>query len=324
VDLFFSLSGFIFFWLYSQRVAQRRISGAQFALLRFSRLYPLQLATLLCVAAGQYWMLKEQGSYFIYPVNDARAFVLNLLFASSWGFENDLSFNGPSWSVSVEVLLYGLFFVYCRFVPIRAVILAALSLIGFFYIENYVEEVGRGVCSFFAGGCAFLAYQRIIASPRAATITKGVAGGAVGTWLLTLAARHVLGFVSHYSAAVQHDVRQVILIWPVVVLFPVTILALALVEAWRGTLGKRISFLGDISYSSYLLHFPLQLVFFAVVTRYTADRSVFYSPWFMLLFFAVLLTISYCSFHYFELPAQRLLRQIGLRGRTAGRPVTPV
>src|SRR3984885_14098862 len=186
VDLFFSLSGFIFFWLYSKQVAQRRISAQRFALLRFSRLYPLHFATLLLVAVGQYWMLRERGYYFVYPNNDIRYFVLNLLFASSWGFEGDFSFNGPSWSVSVEVLLYALFFAYCRFLPIRTVILALFSLIGFFVIESYLLEVGRGICSFFAGGCAFLAYRAIIGSRRASTITNWIVGGASGAWALTI------------------------------------------------------------------------------------------------------------------------------------------
>jgi peptidoglycan/LPS O-acetylase OafA/YrhL len=311
VDLFFTLSGFIFYWLYSRRVAERHISTGQFALLRFSRLYPLHLATLLLVALGQYWMLRERGSFFVYSVNDVRSFFLNLLFASSWGIERDFSFNGPAWSVSVEVLLYALFFAYCRFLPIRASILAVSSLFGFFVVENYLFEVGRGVCSFFAGGCAFLVYQAIIASRRVGAITKWIAGGAVGAWAITFIVRHFPALVLYFDAGTRGIILGAMAMWSVIVLFPLTILALALAETHRGTLGKRISFLGDISYSSYLLHFPLQFFFFAVVTSLTTDRSIFYAPWFMLLFFVVLLSISFCSYRYFELPAQTLLRRRG-------------
>src|ERR1700675_2139648 len=41
VDLFFPLSGFIFFWLYGESIRERRIVASEFALLRFSRLWPL-------------------------------------------------------------------------------------------------------------------------------------------------------------------------------------------------------------------------------------------------------------------------------------------
>ena len=53
VDLFFSLSGFIFFWLYSQTISQHRIGPTRFFILRFSRLYPLHIATLLFVTIAQ-------------------------------------------------------------------------------------------------------------------------------------------------------------------------------------------------------------------------------------------------------------------------------
>lgn len=108
-------------------------------------------------------------------------------------------------------------------------------------------------------------------------------------------------------------------LWPVMVLFPMTILSLALIETRRGSLGKRVSFLGDISYSSYLLHFPLQLLFSALVAKFSGNDSVYYSSWFMGLFFAVLITISLGSFRYFELPSQRFLRQAGWLKQTLHR-----
>lgn len=49
VDLFFVLSGFIFFTMYSKRIAEKAIGGSEFAALRFSRLYPLHFITLVLV-----------------------------------------------------------------------------------------------------------------------------------------------------------------------------------------------------------------------------------------------------------------------------------
>ncbi|WP_217537852.1 acyltransferase family protein, partial [Stenotrophomonas sp. GbtcB23] len=45
VDFFFSLSGFVFFWLYGEAVATRGVDGWRFFVARFSRLYPLHLVT---------------------------------------------------------------------------------------------------------------------------------------------------------------------------------------------------------------------------------------------------------------------------------------
>ncbi|MGZ6021865.1 MAG: acyltransferase family protein, partial [Rhizomicrobium sp.] len=53
VDLFFVLSGFVFFWLYSQSIREQRMAVGAFALMRFSRLYPLQVLMLVTAAVLQ-------------------------------------------------------------------------------------------------------------------------------------------------------------------------------------------------------------------------------------------------------------------------------
>lgn len=328
VDLFFSLSGFVFYWLYSKRVAAGAISPGRFALLRFSRLYPLHFATLLIVAVSQLWLFNVSGRYFVYPI-DGKHFLLNLAFASSWGFERGYSFNGPIWSVSVEVLLYALFFFCSRLFPVRAIVLALISIFGFLVVQNYYQPIGRGIGSFFLGGCLFLAYQAIATSRRAAALANLAAVLAIIAWAATLIvvqqridpALLVLGAVPiqwRFNASFQWGVQQIFVIWPVMVLFPLTILSLALIETRRGSLGRRISFLGDISYSSYLLHFPLQLFFSVAVGRFAANNSIYYSFWLMLLFFTLLILACFVSFRYFEMPAQRYLRRTGLALRTTG------
>lgn len=326
VDLFFSLSGFVFYWLYSKRVADGAISAGKFALLRFSRLYPLHFATLLFVAGSQLLLMNAVGSFFVYPNNDSYHFLLNVFFASSWGIERGYSFNGPFWSVSVEVLLYALFFAFSRLFQIRVIFLIFVSMAGFLIIQKYNPPIGRGVGSFFLGGCVFLAYQTIINSNRAAALTRWVSYLAICVWLATIITAqpavdlslinlHSVPYIWRFDALFQWGMQKTLRFWPVIVLFPLTILALALIETRRGSLGRRVSFIGDISYSSYLLHFPLQIVFYVAVARFSVDNSIYYSPWFMALFFAVLVTVSFASFRYFEMPAQRFLRQKNLSGR---------
>jgi len=93
------------------------------------------------------------------------------------------------------------------------------------------------------------------------------------------------------------------------ILFPTTLLALAVTEAFRGTLGKRLALLGNISYSTYLLHFPLQLGCIIGARSLSLPTTFFYSPWVMLGFFGVLIPISVCSYYFLERPCQKILRQ---------------
>src|SRR4051812_39451788 len=109
VPVFWTISGFVFCWKYAADISDRKVTGKRFFVLRFSRLYPLHVATLLVVALLQAAWLHRNGNYFVYPDNSLPAFGLQLFMASNWA-ELPYSFNGPIWSVSAEVLIYALFF----------------------------------------------------------------------------------------------------------------------------------------------------------------------------------------------------------------------
>ena len=79
-------------------------------------------------------------------------------------------------------------------------------------------------------------------------------------------------------------------------------------EARRGALGARLGAIGDLTYSSYLLHFPL-MVLVALGLR-TAGRSfdlMLTIPG-LLGYFAVLAPLSLVCHRRFERPLQRWLR----------------
>lgn len=309
VDLFFALSGFVFFWLYARKVAASAISPWTFAVLRLSRLYPLHLLTLLLVAGGQYWFMSRLGAHFVYAHNDTPHFLLNLAFASSWGLERGLSFNAPVWSVSVEVMLYALFYLYCRLLPVRLPALLALALCGYLLAHIYAP-LGRGIGSFFLGGATYFAYVALARSARAATYERMIGALAAGAWLLGVAA--IWSGAVQLAGPVQFNPAQPGVIakyWVTAFLFPLTILWLALTETRHGGFGRKYAFLGDLSYSSYLLHFPLQMLVMGVLIQARATQEVFYSPVLLLLFFAVLIAVSLASHRYFEVPVQRYLRE---------------
>lgn len=291
VDLFFCLSGFVFYWLYSDGVARSAVSGRDFFVLRFSRLYPLHAATLLLVAGGQALAQALTGSPFVYRHNDAYHFMLNVLFAPAWGLEDGPSFNAPVWSVSVEVVLYAIFFMLCRWLPVRASVLALAAIAGLVAVEPFYLPLGRGICAFFVGGLAYLAYERL-------------RNGAAWGWVSLLAAA---SWVLVPLAAAWLPTRGQLL-YVASLVFPLTILALALVERRGARFFRRAAALGDMSYSSYLLHFPLQMLAVGIATLAGVERSAFHSPWMLAAFIGVLLAASFASHRLFEMPAQRALR----------------
>ena len=82
VNIFWCVSGFIFFWKYKNLILEKKISGKNFFLLRFSRLYPLHFVTLLIVAVLQTIYFKTNGVFFVYQFNDLYHFILQIFFIS--------------------------------------------------------------------------------------------------------------------------------------------------------------------------------------------------------------------------------------------------
>jgi peptidoglycan/LPS O-acetylase OafA/YrhL len=332
VDLFFSLSGFIFFWLYAEGIRRGRVGGKEFAALRLSRLYPLHLATLLLVVLEIHFASGMAEPLFETHYNDGYHFLLQLFMASSWGFEKGFSFNGPIWSVSVEVLLYIAFFFLCRANLGRWWQLVLLVLAGFALNQRGIENIGRGVFSFFLGGLAFKLFLAVrkrgwsmSTSAVPATLIAAlwvciplnahyqtlyhVYGWLGGPARLTVAGKDLIGGGILQITSLSHEL----------ILFPATIFLLALWEASKGSLGSRCSFLGDISYSSYLLHYPLHVSVYVVLLQLGFGRSVFSSPVCLFVFMAGLVAASWACHHWFERPAQSLLRNWFGLGRAAAK-----
>lgn len=297
VQLFFSISGFVFFWLYSRSITERQTLPLKFALDRFSRLYPLHLLTFGLVAVLQVAYSTHHSSYFVYQTNDWYHALLNLFLAPAWGLEKDWSFNAPIWSVSVEVLLYGSFFLIClssRWKWLLAFAAGALGLV--LYPDSY--KIGSGALCFYLGGMTYGLLEllrRHLASGRIVILTTSLC---VCSWL--------------YLSLVTEPAESYIIMC---VCFPLTLAMTAAVGFHWPEVMRSGAWLGDISYSSYLLHFPLQIMFAIASDWMGFSRAVFYQEWTMLLFFAVLVPLSLLCHRFVERPAQRYIRQSMSAGR---------
>jgi len=193
-------------------------------------------------------------------------------------------------------------------------------------VLNYTRFffVGRGILSFFAGGLSFMLFayvqkrrlaSRFFVIAAMVLVVGGIAAFLANESLAYDLYRHFLGT---RCVLFGHDVIGFALLKlntvsfriPLALLgYPILIISLALIETSRGTLGKRLAFLGDMSYSTYLLHFPLQVVIVSFALYFQMDWSRFYAPGGMLLFLAVLLPLCWLSYHRFEKPAQSFLRK---------------
>ncbi|HVW20907.1 MAG TPA: acyltransferase [Opitutaceae bacterium] len=293
VEVFWILSGFIFFHQYAEVIQERSVSGGKFFWLRFSRLYPLHFVTLIAVALLQWAYRAKYGVFFIVELNDLRHFVLNLLFASYWGFQHGFSFNTPAWSVSVEVLVYFLFFVVTRRLgaSLVTVLLCLGASAGLNFYLGSEPVINRCAFYFYAGGLSWLAYRQFAVRPwpwRAGATMAGLV-------LVATCARH-------FSAT--HDVDFALNFEVPAVIF--------LFALHSRLLGRRISAaadaLGNLTYASYLIHFPLQIAFMLAAGMLGLNSGFANSPAFLAGYLIGVFGLSHFVYSRFELPVQNALR----------------
>lgn len=304
-EYFFLLSGFIFFWLYGLSIKKKSTSFTYFWVLRISRLYPLHFVTLLIVALLQAIHISHNGSSFVYTYNDVYHFFLHLGFASNWGFESGFSFNGPVWSVSIEILLYFIFFI-VAYLRLEGILSCLVVSIIFFSITLFIySKIFNAISMFFLGGFVF--HATFIISTKFQNLKIAIIAVAILSWIITIVnfyAYNLSGYILHFGV-----IGKILLYgFPLYILFPFTLSALVLVEIDKGKFLKSISWIGDITYSSYLLHFPIQLVFGLAVSYGVLNSTFYLNPIYLLVFFSILIPLSYVTFIGFERPMQNIIR----------------
>lgn len=305
VQYFFLLSGFIFFWLYRESIHRRKTSVSTFWIQRFSRLYPLHFVTLVMVAGLQAVYFSKVGNYFIYMHNDLYHFVLHLGFASAWGIHEGWSFNHPVWSVSIEVVLYAGFFI-MAFWGLGRKYLCLLASCGAMGLSPYFSNpVFEGAAMFFFGGFILhvLSGQKGCGK-RALVVAVLVAST---SWIFVLVNVYVINLTDWLAPLDLFNLRLERL-FVQYVLFSSTVAALALLEIHKGEILGRLSWMGNITYSTYLLHFPLLLIYALLYRLGWFPENFFLRPIFLIVFFLVLVPASYWVYLRFERPAQNWLR----------------
>ncbi|ESQ74103.1 acyltransferase [Asticcacaulis sp. AC402] len=335
VELFFSISGYVFFWLYAEAVSERRVGLRNFFIARFSRLYPLFFLTFIAVALFQWAFVTLYGQAYIYQDNSPGQFVLNLFMVQQWLPGAQMSFNGPSWSISVEVFLYAVFFALCALRLNTPVMIAAVVVLGllFKYLQPQPPpDFTRGIPNFFLGGLIFYAVQYLRDYARTVwleRVEKVLIWLVPVLWLAAYVVGHDLIWGPVSTWIESHGIGSSSFLFStdsfVYVLVPLTLLALGLQQGkWLNLEAlRKWSWAGDVSYSIYLIHFPLQILVMVGLAHlpYETRADIFDSPLVLILFMAVSLGLARLSFLYFEMPMRRHLKDWLTRRLAPGTPI---
>jgi peptidoglycan/LPS O-acetylase OafA/YrhL len=302
VDLFFILSGFILSHVYLSRVEEKRFNYGSFLWARLSRIYPVHLVTLAATIA--IWLVaKKMGATFDPVAFDPKVLPQHLLLIHAWGTTPSVQWNFPSWSISAEWFAYFTF-------PVAAVLVLALRRfawvtvllsLGLFFVMFWgvvsnglpLSEVTRlgivRIVPAFLFGASLYQLGRTTTLPRIASL---VGAALAVSWI-------VIGSSLNWIDAA---------IWPA---FGLLIFSLAEASKTnpRGVLGSvALVYLGEVSYSVYMAHLPVDIAYFHALDRLAPNLSgaAAWIAWIGV--FAATLIASIATYHLVERPARNWMR----------------
>lgn len=254
VEIFFMLSGFGMVLGYERKILDNKITIRQYLLNKIKKLYPTMILTLFITTLLQIIYISKIGETFVYPNFDLYHFLLNIFGLQNGLIETAWSFNSPSWCISVILVCYCLLYLLVKKMKSNKdnlffgyLVLALLGVVLLITKLNYPifnSLIARGVACFFIG--AFLAklYQsRANFNYKRVGITCMIF---LFLWVL---------FVLKYGYAICGDMQLFIILGAGPLLL-CGILFCKWVNAFFSF--PVFVYLGKISLSIYLWHFPIQ------------------------------------------------------------------
>ena len=305
VDLFFLISGFVFYYIYRGKIADSKISAKKFAFNRFSHLYPLVILLLII----SYFLCFRFTDGQITEAPTLWKLMKNMTLTDSWFMNDAHSILSGSWAISVEFLLYVLFYVFAKKVKVKndtpillltIFVSIAIKTVGANFLF-FNEEVSRGLLGF-ALGCLLWKFCKY-------TEDKGTKLNTIllcaGFALVTAVPLLHYFFETPFFAGDRTFLRSVyvILVFPAILFISLRFKPIN----WLLSL-KPFRILGNLSYSIYLIHLTV-LVFVAFVTSNNFMNISFAGRKGFLIYFVVVMVLSVASYYLYEHPIQKLLRK---------------
>ena len=284
VHLFWTISGFVISYVYLDNI--KNYDWKTFFVNRFSRLYPLHFITLIIIVAIQLIDLDFSRNLNMFDSNDFYHFFLNIFFISAWGLEKDVSFNAPIWSVSLEIIAYALFFVCAtkfknpNFIKLFMLyfLLLLVSKIGFLK-EDLHNDLISCLRLFLTG---VIIYKLFVRNQKL-------------IFLLVSILLLILAFNGNF---------KLFLFCPGLLML---ILSIENFISFKNKiLQKFCSVIGNLTYSSYLIHMPVTLI---IIYYFRNKTEIFLSEYFFVSYFFLIIGLSLISYKFIEKKIKVYLRQ---------------
>jgi peptidoglycan/LPS O-acetylase OafA/YrhL len=287
VDFFFIISGYVFAYVYL--VDNKKISLKFFFINRFARLYPLHFLTLIVVLLLQFYSIKSYDNYLVHLYNDTYHFFLNLFFISGWGLEKGLSFNGPIWSVSIEIIIYFLFFFLIINIKKNRILKSILIVSALIFVRKLSSDITLQYINKNLLSCGILFFEGVLVHYLVNKIREKKIIFIIGIILLIFS---VIGNFKIY-----------------IFLPSVLIIFLSFENLIKVKMSSIFSFLGNLTYGTYLWHLPLQILMMIIIKNTELNISIIDTKIFFLVYFSLVILLSIVSYYFFEKKMREWLKK---------------
>lgn len=307
VDLFFLLSGFVIFLGYHASLTTRfPHSVGKFYWKRLSRIYPLHFVML-----GGYLMLFAAFTFLSSSGTAPESYTWSSFFQSMFlvhmWFGSDLAWNVPSWSISSEWFVY-LFFPLMAYGlrKMRGGIAAHLATIALVAVLLDLIYSLHGLHSLGAD----ISHMALVR-----TMLEFLMGVVVGSLLV-----HHRAFLERHSSAALVAVVLLCALYAsapipdyalIPIIFAFLIAYLSVTTSWiTAALSTPVLvYLGEISYSTYMVHYLVYDVLKAGFVSSTDHVNQLY----LALSFVCVLVMSMLLHHAVDMPSQKYFRRSATR-----------
>lgn len=308
VDLFFALSGFVLMHAYHKRFESVSFSQyGQFIQNRLARIYPLYLAVLLALGLLKAMALCHWIPYL--PIlnskidTDAWSFISSILMIQSWHLHDNWTWNLPAWSISSEWFVYLIApFIISACIklrhPVQIILLYCVSAalvfgLHFIYPDSYFTyDFGniRMLSEFCMGVCMYQTYQWL--TSRQVKLPY--------TLLFTITAITSLGLMAFA------DVNNAILVNLNIFLILFAANAGGLIRKFLSS--KPMFYLGEISYSIYIIHFAIVSFLSSVMRPMLVTVSGQGYGVYLAVCTVTCILLAHFSYQYIESPCRNWLK----------------
>lgn len=310
VDYFYVLSGFVMMLAYGDK---NIINKKEYWINRVARVYPLHIFTLSLTVIISIFVSINYLQYYNFNL---KSFLINALLIQSWIPEYSLSWNVPSWSVSVEM------FFYLTFPFIFNLIIKKLSLVKIgvvFFIFWAISQIGM---SLFYHSSSYGGYQSLDRYFLFYNPFLHFSTFLIGLWFGKFFKENYTKFSRNYDISIlvvfivctilvyllkDQFLHNGLLAIPFAIL--ITLVALNTGRLTKLFNKKAFVYLGEISFAMYLLQNPVYIALRKIFKTFGLNDNA-YLIFFVGLF--LLIIASHLTYKYVEIPLKNRIKKLKL------------